>query len=192
MCYSKHIASYKREDKRRRGRHSACAHLNSLPSSSLGPSFFLFCSLRPPSCHLWTALFFRFSALQAHLVIGNLVEPGLFGETFELSPVVVLLSLAFWGSLWVRFSASPRPGPFLFVRPSIDQCSNSQYNVPPLPASPSCSSPHEYGPPSYPATIHFSKSTKQFEPVAVQEGLGWWCVLSKRLLHVHVMDAPEN
>ncbi|CAN0514628.1 unnamed protein product, partial [Ectocarpus sp. 8 AP-2014] len=37
---------------------------------------------------------------QAHLVIGNLVEPGLFGESFELSPVVVLLSLAFWGSLW--------------------------------------------------------------------------------------------
>ncbi|CAN0147038.1 unnamed protein product, partial [Hapterophycus canaliculatus] len=35
-----------------------------------------------------------------HLVFGNLVEPGLFGESFELSPVVVLLSLAFWGSLW--------------------------------------------------------------------------------------------
>ncbi|CAM9151906.1 unnamed protein product [Pylaiella littoralis] len=36
----------------------------------------------------------------AHLVVGNLIEPGLFGESFELSPVVVLLSLAFWGSLW--------------------------------------------------------------------------------------------
>ncbi|CAM9762532.1 unnamed protein product [Discosporangium mesarthrocarpum] len=35
-----------------------------------------------------------------HMVVGNCVEPGLFGETFELSPVVVLLSLAFWGSLW--------------------------------------------------------------------------------------------
>ena len=40
--------------------------------------------------------------LQAHLAIGNLVEPSLFGESFELSPVVVLLSLTFWGSLWVR------------------------------------------------------------------------------------------
>lgn len=39
--------------------------------------------------------------LQAHLAIGNLVEPSLFGESFELSPVVVLLSLTFWGSLWV-------------------------------------------------------------------------------------------
>lgn len=35
------------------------------------------------------------------MVIGNFVEPFLFGESFELSPVVVLLSLAFWGSLWV-------------------------------------------------------------------------------------------
>lgn len=43
--------------------------------------------------------------LQAHLVVGNLVEPGLFGESFELSPVVVLLSLAFWGSLWVSLAA---------------------------------------------------------------------------------------
>lgn len=42
---------------------------------------------------------------QAHLVIGNFVEPGLFGESFELSPVVVLLSLAFWGSLWVSSSS---------------------------------------------------------------------------------------
>lgn len=40
-------------------------------------------------------------SFQAHLAIGNLVEPSLFGESFELSPVVVLLSLTFWGSLWV-------------------------------------------------------------------------------------------
>jgi predicted PurR-regulated permease PerM len=35
-----------------------------------------------------------------HLVIGNFVEPRVFGESFELSPVVVLLSLAFWATLW--------------------------------------------------------------------------------------------
>lgn len=47
------------------------------------------------------SLVFALVLHQAHLVFGNLVEPGLFGESFELSPVVVLLSLAFWGSLWV-------------------------------------------------------------------------------------------
>ena len=36
------------------------------------------------------------------MVVGNFVEPRLFGKSFELSPVVVLMSLAFWGSLWVR------------------------------------------------------------------------------------------
>lgn len=43
----------------------------------------------------------KYIIFQAHMVIGNFVEPWLFGGSFELSPVVVLLSLAFWGSLWV-------------------------------------------------------------------------------------------
>ena len=32
--------------------------------------------------------------------IGNFVEPRFLGRTFNLSPLVVLLSLAFWGALW--------------------------------------------------------------------------------------------
>ncbi len=33
-------------------------------------------------------------------VIGNFVEPKLMGENLNLSPVVILLSLVFWGWLW--------------------------------------------------------------------------------------------
>eukprot|EP00457_Paulinella_chromatophora_P007353 gb/GEZN01007376.1/.p1 GENE.gb/GEZN01007376.1/~~gb/GEZN01007376.1/.p1 ORF type:complete len:462 (+),score=53.23 gb/GEZN01007376.1/:39-1424(+) len=35
-----------------------------------------------------------------HAVIGNVVEPVVFGDSLELHPVTVLLSLAFWYTLW--------------------------------------------------------------------------------------------
>ena len=35
-----------------------------------------------------------------HLVVGNLIEPTVFGEKLELHPIVVLLSLAFWYAMW--------------------------------------------------------------------------------------------
>mmetsp|Transcript_45346 Transcript_45346/g.142174 ORF Transcript_45346/g.142174 Transcript_45346/m.142174 type:complete len:552 (-) Transcript_45346:1477-3132(-) len=35
-----------------------------------------------------------------HAVIGNLFEPRLFGDQFELHPVMVLIALAFWSVLW--------------------------------------------------------------------------------------------
>lgn len=34
------------------------------------------------------------------MVIGNIVEPKLMGNTLNLSPLVILLALALWGSLW--------------------------------------------------------------------------------------------
>ncbi|CAM9284524.1 unnamed protein product [Scytosiphon promiscuus] len=76
--------------------------LNFIPN--LGPMIATFLPmplviLDPDISHLNQVLAFVLPTT-AHLVFGNLVEPGLFGETFELSPVVVLLSLAFWGSLW--------------------------------------------------------------------------------------------
>lgn len=33
-------------------------------------------------------------------IIGNLIEPRLFGNSLNLSPLVILISLATWGSLW--------------------------------------------------------------------------------------------
>ena len=38
--------------------------------------------------------------LSAHMLVGNVIEPKVFGSRMELHPIVVLLSLAFWGSLW--------------------------------------------------------------------------------------------
>ncbi len=35
-----------------------------------------------------------------HIIIGNIIEPKLFGETFGLHPVTIILSLIFWGMLW--------------------------------------------------------------------------------------------
>ena len=32
--------------------------------------------------------------------MSNVIEPKVFGRSMEMHPVVVLLSLAFWGALW--------------------------------------------------------------------------------------------
>ena len=34
------------------------------------------------------------------MVVGNIVEPHIFGDSLELHLIVVLLSLAFWAVLW--------------------------------------------------------------------------------------------
>ena len=34
------------------------------------------------------------------MVVGNIIEPKLFGQSLHLHPIVVLLALAFWGLLW--------------------------------------------------------------------------------------------
>ena len=35
-----------------------------------------------------------------HIIIGNILEPKIFGETFGLHPITIILSLIFWGMLW--------------------------------------------------------------------------------------------
>lgn len=45
----------------------------------------------------------------AQFIVGNVIEPKLMGNSLNLSPLVVLLSLALWGSLWGI------PGMFLCV-----------------------------------------------------------------------------
>lgn len=46
--------------------------------------------------------FFTLTALliTIQFVVGNIVEPRLMGRNLNLSPLVILLSLAFWGSIW--------------------------------------------------------------------------------------------
>jgi predicted PurR-regulated permease PerM len=42
-----------------------------------------------------------FLALQAvHVVVGNILEPKIMGRTLNLSPLGVLVALAFWGIIW--------------------------------------------------------------------------------------------
>jgi len=35
-----------------------------------------------------------------HTIVGNVVEPALFGKSLEIHPIIVLLALAFWYALW--------------------------------------------------------------------------------------------
>lgn len=64
--------------------------------ATLLPSFFAvfqFASLLP---FLW--VFISVEVIQ--ILVGNYIEPRIMGKILNLSPLVVLLSLAFWGSIW--------------------------------------------------------------------------------------------
>jgi len=49
---------------------------------------------------LWPAVMTALTLLVLHQVAGNLIAPKLYGERLNLSPVVILLFLLFWGWLW--------------------------------------------------------------------------------------------
>tara|TARA_B110000116_G_scaffold266731_1_gene277912 strand:- start:1321 stop:2337 length:1017 start_codon:yes stop_codon:yes gene_type:complete len=38
--------------------------------------------------------------LIVHLIIGNILEPKIFGDAFGLHPITIILSLIFWGMIW--------------------------------------------------------------------------------------------
>ncbi len=48
----------------------------------------------------WQALVLLFGAETIHVVVGNIVAPRLQGASLNVDPIVVLLSLAFWGAIW--------------------------------------------------------------------------------------------
>jgi AI-2 transport protein TqsA len=50
--------------------------------------------------NLWTALFVLIILLVIQQTMGSFIEPKLAGSSLNLSPVVILLSLVFWGWLW--------------------------------------------------------------------------------------------
>ncbi|WP_419420276.1 AI-2E family transporter [Legionella sp. D16C41] len=45
-------------------------------------------------------LIISFGFIFIHFVIGNLVEPRYLGKSLNLSPLIILFSLAFWGEIW--------------------------------------------------------------------------------------------
>ncbi len=49
---------------------------------------------------LWQFLIISVLLAGTHIVIGNIIEPNLMGRTLNLSPFVVIASLAFWGMIW--------------------------------------------------------------------------------------------
>ncbi|MDA1044940.1 MAG: AI-2E family transporter [Verrucomicrobia bacterium] len=50
--------------------------------------------------NLWMAVLTGLCLLAIQMVIGNIIAPKVLGDKLNLSPVVVLLSLVFWGWLW--------------------------------------------------------------------------------------------
>lgn len=59
--------------------------------------------------NVWPAIGAAILILLINQILGNVVTPKLMGDTLDLSPVVILLSLLFWGWLWGI------PGAFLSV-----------------------------------------------------------------------------
>ena len=49
---------------------------------------------------LWPAVLTLLCVLAIQMVIGNFISPKVMGERLNLSPVVILVSLLFWGWLW--------------------------------------------------------------------------------------------
>ena len=48
----------------------------------------------------WPALWVMGIFVIIHTVIGNYIEPRVMGKSLNLSPLVVLIALSFWGSVW--------------------------------------------------------------------------------------------
>ncbi len=48
----------------------------------------------------WQALALLVGAELIHFTVGNFVAPRMQGETLNVDPIVVVLSLAFWGAIW--------------------------------------------------------------------------------------------
>ena len=58
----------------------------------------LICFLQSADPVLTLAIFLILMSIQ--LVVGNFIEPKIVGKSLNLSPLVVVISLAFWGALW--------------------------------------------------------------------------------------------
>lgn len=70
-------------------------HVGAVISVGL-PTVFLFLQFESPA---WALLIAALN-LALQFAIGNVIEPRIMGHSLDLSPVLVLLSLIFWGWLW--------------------------------------------------------------------------------------------
>jgi AI-2 transport protein TqsA len=60
------------------------------------PSLFALLQFSTP----WQGAFLAFSMLALSFVIGNIMMPRMQGRSLNIDPVMILLSLAFWGAVW--------------------------------------------------------------------------------------------
>ncbi len=81
------------------------------------------------------------------IVIGNVVEPALMGRSLNMSPLVIILSLSFWGTLWggagmflavpltmigmIIFSHIPRTRPIAILLSSDGRIDSGGFEIPP-------------------------------------------------------------
>jgi predicted PurR-regulated permease PerM len=49
---------------------------------------------------IWPAVFVLFGIGSVQLIVGNFIEPKVFGKSLNLSALAVILSLTFWGTIW--------------------------------------------------------------------------------------------
>ena len=66
-------------------------------AASIPPVLLAFVQFYP---NFWVAVGIAAALLIIHQIIGGLIEPKVMGDNLNLSPMVVLLSLVFWGWLW--------------------------------------------------------------------------------------------
>jgi AI-2 transport protein TqsA len=64
--------------------------------STLLPALFSIVQFGSP----WPALWVFGGIMTLHTIIGNYVEPKIMGKSLNLSPLVVLITLSFWGYVW--------------------------------------------------------------------------------------------
>ena len=84
--------------------------LNFIPS--LGPTIstllvvpiILLANLEP-----YQSVIALFVPLLLHILVGNILEPWLFGQQFSMNPVIILFSLGVWYILWGTVGAPPAP-----------------------------------------------------------------------------------
>lgn len=73
---------------------------------------------------IYPGLLILFLLINIHFFIGNFLEPRVMANTVNLSPIVIILSLTFWGMVWGivgMFLSVPLTGVFVIVLSKFDK-----------------------------------------------------------------------
>jgi AI-2 transport protein TqsA len=75
--------------------------LNFIPNlgplvASVLPILFALVQFDNPMIAVWLGI----TIIVTHFTVGNVLEPAMMGRSIQLSPLLILFSLIFWGSIW--------------------------------------------------------------------------------------------